>query len=196
MANQLPEKTTEPQPARPVEQMPPVEARPETAPVTPPPEVAPAPPERPPAPSEITPEVLPTREAPAPPAKEGFFEEALGGVRKRLKRPKPAIQPPTVPLYKDAVRLAIENIMADGLKEAYQALPVMEQQKFKMKGEETAGKIRDLLKATHVKIKKIFRLLLEWLKMLPGINRFYLEQEAKIKADKIIALKETRQDMK
>jgi len=30
---------------------------------------------------------------------------------------------------------------------------------------------------------------LDWLKILPGVNKFFLEQEAKIKTDKILALK-------
>ena len=42
--------------------------------------------------------------------------------------------------------------------------------------------------ATTGKAKKIFQLILEWLKLLPGINRFFLEQEAKIKTDRIIHL--------
>ncbi len=74
--------------------------------------------------------------------------------------------------------------------DAFRELTPIQKQKFKIKGEETAWEIRKLLKATHVKIKKIFRLILEWLKMLPGVNRFFLEQEAKIKTDKIITLKE------
>ena len=90
---------------------------------------------------------------------------------------------------RDDLSVKIENIMEDGLAEAFKELPPIERQEFKIKGEETAKKIRDLLKSTHVKVKKIFRLLLDWLRMLPGINRFFLEQEAKIKADKIIALK-------
>ena len=46
------------------------------------------------------------------------------------------------------------------------------------------------MKSTKVKVKKILKLILEWLRILPGINRFFLEQEAKIKTDRIIQLKE------
>jgi len=80
--------------------------------------------------------------------------------------------------------------MEEGMADAFKELNTIERQEFKIRGEQTALQIRELLKATHVKIKKIFRLLFEWLKMLPGINRFYLEQEAKIKADKIISLQD------
>ncbi len=95
----------------------------------------------------------------------------------------------TVPQTRDEVTVKIEKIMEEGLNEAYQRLSPIAKQEFKIKGEQTALKIRDLLKAGHVKVKKILRLLLDWLRVLPGVNRFFLEQEAKIKADKIIALK-------
>jgi hypothetical protein len=36
---------------------------------------------------------------------------------------------------------------------------------------------------------------LQWLKLLPGVNRFFLEQEAKIKTDRIIHLKKTQEGL-
>lgn len=82
----------------------------------------------------------------------------------------------------------VEKILEEGLAEPYQRLSPLAQQEFKLKGEQVANKIGELLKATHIKVKKIFQLIMEWLKLLPGINKFFLEQEAKIKTDKIIAL--------
>lgn len=93
-----------------------------------------------------------------------------------------------IPTVKDLITNKIEKIMEEDLQEIYKTLPPIAQQEFKIKGEETATKIRELLKSTHVKIKKIFQLIVEWLKVLPGINQFFLEQEAKIKTDKIIML--------
>jgi hypothetical protein len=118
---------------------------------------------------------------------EGFLEEAISGLKKTLRSSKK--KPHIIPNVRDAVTVEVEKIMEDGLKDAFRELTSLQKQEFKIKGEETAYKIRDLLRATHIKIKKIIRLLIEWLKMLPGINRFFLEQEAKIKADKIMALK-------
>lgn len=103
-----------------------------------------------------------------------------------LSKKKPTI----IPQVRDDLMIKVETILEEGLKEAFQELTPVQRQEFKIKGEETAFQVRDLLKATHVKVKSIFRLILEWLKMLPGINRFFLEQEAKIKADKILSLKE------
>ncbi len=97
---------------------------------------------------------------------------------------------PSLPLStKDPVMIKIEKIMEDGLNDSFQRLSPVAKQEFKLKGEQTASKIRDLLKSSHIKVKKILRLILDWLRMLPGINHFFLEQEAKIKTDKIIALK-------
>jgi len=118
---------------------------------------------------------------------ESFLEEAISGLKSKLRSTKK--KPTTVPIVRDALTIEVEKVMEAGLKDAFKELNPVQRQEFKIKGEQTATQIRDLLRAAHVKVKKIIRLLIEWLKMLPGINRFFLEQEAKIKADKIIALK-------
>ncbi len=102
----------------------------------------------------------------------------------RLKR-RPKLPPA---LAVDPVTVKIEKILEDGVGEAYSRLSPIAKQEFKLKGEDTARKIRILVRGTHIKVKKIFRLILEWLKLLPGVNRFFLEQEAKIKTDRIIEL--------
>ena len=79
--------------------------------------------------------------------------------------------------------------MSEDLIDVYRELDRVQQQEFKLRGEETAWEINQMLGQARIKTKKIFQLLLNWLKMLPGINRFFLEQEAKIKTDKILALK-------
>ena len=84
---------------------------------------------------------------------------------------------------------AIESILSDGLGDLYKNLPVQRQQEFKKKGEETAGKIAVLLQNAKTKIKKIINLIKNWLSMLPGVNKFYIEKEAKIKAEKLANLK-------
>ena len=126
-------------------------------------------------------------EAVETPEEEGSIERAIEGLKKRLRKPKKGAT--TIPQVRDEVTVQVEKIMEEGLADAYKELTPVQQQEFKIKGEQTANEIRQLLKKTHVQIKKIFRLLLEWLKILPGINIFFLEQEAKIKADKIMALR-------
>lgn len=83
----------------------------------------------------------------------------------------------------------IDRILADGLEDIFIALPPQEQQRFKIKGEETVSKINKLLDGTKVKIKQIVSLIRRWLATLPGVNRYFLEQEAKIKADRIMKIK-------
>ena len=95
----------------------------------------------------------------------------------------------TIPAVRDELTLKIEKILEEGLNDSFQQLSPIAKQEFKIKGEEIALKIRDLLRSTHIKAKKILKLILEWLRFLPGINRFFIEQEAKIKADRIINLK-------
>ncbi len=122
------------------------------------------------------------------PEKESFIDESIEGLKKKLKSTKR--KPKQIPQVRDEVTVAIEKIMEEDLQDAYKELTPIQRQEFKIKGEETANEIRTLLKRTHVKVKSIFKLILEWLKMLPGINKFFLEQEAKIKTDKILAIKE------
>jgi len=98
-------------------------------------------------------------------------------------------KPVVIPQVRDELTIKIEKILEDGLDDAYQRLSPIAKQEFKIKGEQAALKIRDLLKSTNLKLKKILKIILDWLRLLPGVNRFFLEQEAKIKADKIIALK-------
>lgn len=107
------------------------------------------------------------------------------------KKPKTVVHPHPSAVYTppDAITAHIEKIMEEGIADAYQELTTIQKQQFKLKGEETAKQIKVLLQPAKVKVKKIFQLLLEWLKLLPGINRFFLMQEAKIKTDKILALK-------
>ncbi len=100
------------------------------------------------------------------------------------RRPKPT----AIPQVRDEMTVRVEKILEEGIGDAYARLSPVAKQEFKIKGEQTAFKIAQLLKATHVKVKKILQLILEWLKLLPGVNRFFLEQEAKIKTDRIVAL--------
>lgn len=88
----------------------------------------------------------------------------------------------------DQLTQKVEKILEENVGEAYNRLSPIAKEEFKIKGEATAKKIAVLLKSTHIKVKKIFQLILEWLRLLPGINRFFLEQEAKIKTDRIVNL--------
>jgi len=83
----------------------------------------------------------------------------------------------------------LENVLSEDLSAMYSAMVPKDQERFKLKGEETAKKIFQLVyQQTKVNVKKIIKLIKDWLKLIPGINKYFLEQEAKIKADKIAEL--------
>lgn len=88
--------------------------------------------------------------------------------------------------YKDPRLIEIEQILEEDLAEYYFQLPDESKIVFKETGEQTAKKINALLGETKVAVQKIVDLIRAWLGLLPGVNRFFVEQEAKIKADKIM----------
>jgi len=83
----------------------------------------------------------------------------------------------------------IENVLAKGLTEVYLNLAPAQRQEFKRAGEATARKINQLLLQTKINIGKIIKLIKKWLLLIPGVNKYFLEQEAKIKADEIVKMK-------
>lgn len=83
----------------------------------------------------------------------------------------------------------IDDILSEGLVDVFLKMDPIKQKLFKEEGEKTIYKITELLSHTKFKVSKIIELIKNWLKIIPGINRYFLEQEAKIKTDKIIKLK-------
>ena len=83
----------------------------------------------------------------------------------------------------------IDAFLSDGLSETFLAMSPDKQKIFKEEGEKTAKKINILLDATKINLNKIVDLIRRWLSLITGVNRFFLDQEAKIKADKIIKIK-------
>lgn len=94
------------------------------------------------------------------------------------------------PLADIQLRRQVESILAEGLEQTYAKMPREKQQEFKQQGEETAAKVAKLLSSAKVMAKKIFLLIFKWLRIIPGVNKYFLEQEAKIKAERLLALKE------
>lgn len=87
---------------------------------------------------------------------------------------------------KDPVLTQIEGILAENLGEIYSQLPEDKREAFKAKGEEVAGKIHEMVLTAKIKVHKVLKLIGEWLHMIPGVNVYFLQQEAKIKLDKIM----------
>lgn len=139
----------------------------------------------------VRPERAPEKEAPierARPAVERPSELPSTVVPTQPPAPKPSTLIPE-PSTKDPLTKKIESILEEDLKDVYFSMNETDRARFKKKGDETASKIKELLARAHIKAKEIVNLLIDWLKLIPGVNRFFLEQEAKIKADKILAIK-------
>lgn len=93
---------------------------------------------------------------------------------------------------KSEALVKIEKILEEDLEEFYFSMPEDKRREFKEKGEEAAGKIEKMMEAGKTVARKILKLIRQWLKMIPGVNKFFLEQEAKIKTDKLVAMVEKK----
>lgn len=127
--------------------------------------------------------------------KQEILEEISAQEEKPKAKPAPAqvAQQPAAPAVKSPALVKIENILEEDLQDAYLSLDPVLRQKFKAEGEKTAGKIERLLAETKVKTGKILNLILAWLKLIPGLNRFFLNQEAKIKTDRLVRMREGKE---
>lgn len=96
-------------------------------------------------------------------------------------------------VIKDPRLIQIEEILSDGLGDIFYTLPDTARQEFRHNGEEAAKKILIILSGTKEKIGKVFQIIFNWLKTLPGVNRLFVEQQAKIKLDKILEWKDIPQ---
>jgi hypothetical protein len=88
----------------------------------------------------------------------------------------------------------VESILSDGLAETYQGLDPATQIQFRRVGEETATTVARMLQQTKVQVQKVVQLILVWLKIIPHANPYFLEQEAKIKADALLAMRHSVND--
>lgn len=84
----------------------------------------------------------------------------------------------------------VEKILEEDMQDIFISLPPAKQEEFKKTGEEITKKIINLLDKAKIKIGDVIKLIKQWLSIVPGINKFFLEQESKIKADEIIKIKE------
>ena len=128
---------------------------------------------------------------PIPEAELARMQEAR---EKKEMAPAPATPakpaPAPLPIAKDEVQMKIEKILEENLEEAFAEMTPIEQAAFGVHGDQVAVTVRTLLTEANIKVKMIFETILNWLRMLPGVNFFFIEQEAKIKTDKLLALRE------
>lgn len=89
---------------------------------------------------------------------------------------------------KTEVFIKIEKILEEDLEDVFFKMEPSLKGRFKEEGEKTTYAIEEMIKTGKVEAKKIFKLILRWLKMIPNVNKFFLKQEAKIKTNKITNL--------
>ncbi|MBI4714278.1 hypothetical protein HY771_03805 [Candidatus Uhrbacteria bacterium] len=118
---------------------------------------------------------------------KGKKEEEAIGKRQEIEVAQTKVTP-VIPKPLDPIAQKIETILEEDLTDLYLSMPKETQEKFKVEGEKTLSKIMLIVHKTKINAKKIFLLIREWLKIIPGVNKFFLEQEAKIKTDKILRL--------
>jgi len=140
--------------------------------------------------------ILPeSKEILAPREREHLKQEVLDEIKETeksaKKRPVPQAPGPIEPIAgKSEDLLRIEVILEEDLSDAYFKMKPKLQEEFKAEGEKTALKIEKVLQKTKFKAKDIFKLIFRWLKIIPKVNKFFIKQEAKIKTEKIIKLKQ------
>ncbi|MBN1585536.1 hypothetical protein JW899_04185 [Candidatus Uhrbacteria bacterium] len=151
--------------------------------------------------------VEPDRSAPDADFREGLetgseSESVLGS-----EKPKEAVQEESAPVSalpvslrsvtpsvpaKDAYQQRLERVLEDGLTDIYLSMPKPQRQAFRVEGERVASRLRQAIDSTRIRASEILETITAWLRMIPGINRWFLEQEAKIKTDRVIQLAEER----
>jgi len=98
---------------------------------------------------------------------------------------------PAAPVpQKDATTLGVERILEEDLAETYAKMKPALKAKFRKEGERVTARIVAMVRDAKVKAREVLQLISNWLKLIPGANRFFLIQEAKIKTDKIVAMGE------
>jgi len=124
---------------------------------------------------------------------ESIPESAFSSTTKKLepKEPVASVQAVPTPVVSAAPQKTerlqdIEGILSADLDFIYKSMPPEVQAEFKKQGEQTAHEIDSMVSKGKVRAKKIVRLIVRWLRIIPGINKFFLEQEAKIKTDNIL----------
>lgn len=86
----------------------------------------------------------------------------------------------------------IERILEKDMDDIYLGASLAKRQELKKVGEKTANQINQMIDKGKLKFKKVIDLIKKWFLIIPGVNRFFLEQEAKLKTDEIMKLAEDK----
>jgi hypothetical protein len=120
-------------------------------------------------------------EAPAPAAAEQ-------SVAQPAPAPAPSAPAPSAAPAKDPTLRQVESVLEEGLADAYKKMNPGQQKRFSQEGDKVARRVAEMVRTAKVKAREVLDLITRWLKLIPGVNRFFLDQEAKLKTDRILAL--------
>jgi len=139
----------------------------------------------------VTPEVLATPEAVEAQPIEAAAPIEMPKAVETQPAPVVAAAPQAVtPVASDKseTRIKIEKILEEDLTEVYQNLPDKAKARFISEGEQTANKLETLIAKAKLTVQLAVLLLRKWLRGLPGVGQFFIEQVVKIKADRLLEL--------
>lgn len=111
---------------------------------------------------------------------------------KNPARKKSAKTKPAPVAVSDQEVYEIKSVLGEDLGPSYYKMTPEEQRQFLSEEEKVAVEIDEELHKPRVKAKKIFKLIFNWIKGIPLVNSFFAKQEAKIKTEKIIELKQKK----
>ncbi|HCC22115.1 hypothetical protein A2480_02985 [Candidatus Uhrbacteria bacterium RIFOXYC2_FULL_47_19] len=103
-------------------------------------------------------------------------------------QPASPVAIPTADRNRDTLLIEVEQKLEDNLWDSYRAMPPDLRLKFKIEGERIAQVIREGIATGRLVAHSILTMIVEWLGMIPGVNRWFLIQEAKIKTDALVKL--------
>lgn len=98
------------------------------------------------------------------------------------------------PEQKDPVRMKVERILEDNLWDLYRTLPQGSRAKFKEQGEALAATLRGSLDLPKFRADDAYTAVAKWLKTIPRVNPYFLQQEAKIKTDRYVKLRREHEE--
>ena len=95
-------------------------------------------------------------------------------------------------VIKSETRKQVEIILQNDLKDIFQLMNDSEKEAFKQEGIKVSTKIEEMIETLKIKARVVLNLVKNWLSMIPSVNKYFLEQESKLKTDEIMAYAKKR----
>jgi len=102
------------------------------------------------------------------------------------------------PATKTERQQEIEKMLSEDLEDIYKKLNSDQQEKVKIEGEEAAEEIEklveEMIQTGKDASKQVLKEIRDWMHKIPGVNKYFLEQESKRKSDHMLALAKKSQE--